>query len=550
LATILDLEVINGVDQGKRVRLNATESLILGRSTKGFHVQDQLVNVRHAEIAWVTDRYWVTDLGSVTGTWVNDERLGPNQPRVIAVSDRIRVGETDFVVRERITFSIEALVRGVLGVAIAFAVGALVYKIASTPVVYEPKVGWPVPIQHQTGESQILEVPLDFLRKRAYDYHQMRIRRVSDFDKNGVDEMWITHGDEEEVVTFGPSGEWVGIGILPAGCRDMTTSTFPELRCGPDTFRFDGLTYVPASQEGIIAWLPPVSQAESDGEVGQVVHRPDTWSAPTPFRLSIRNPESLAGFLGERGITEPIHYLICEEAIPGLAAQVLLQSGEIRKLGFGCIRAMHLTGPERTKRFGAHVPSLIAFTGFGRQALLQDLNFLLSGSDEGLFLDYRERQMIDTLSQHPENLLTSHRVSFQASPRHFTPVASGTPSNLQRVLERSDLGRAPKASVHMATLLTEGVARLQPDGCTDLVVTTGQWQCAMTRACMPARRFLTVTDVGCGPERVILSLPYSGGVATGFTPDVEIRAQVETRARGLQTDVLRSRIGFRYLKDQ
>lgn len=550
MATILDLEVMNGVDQGKRVRLSPTKSLILGRSTKGFHVQDQLVNVRHAEIAWVTDRYWVTDLGSVTGTWVNEERLGPNQPRVIVVSDQIRVGETDFVVRERITFSVEALVRGVLGVVIAFAVCALVYKIASTPVVYEPKVGWPVPIKNQVGESHILDVPLDYLRARAFDYHQMRVRRVSDFDQNGVDEMWIIHGDEEEVVTFGPSGEWVGLGVLPAGCRDLGSPSFPDLRCGPDSYSFDGRKYVPSSQDGVVAWFPPISQAESEGEVGQVVHRPDTWSAPKPYRMSLRNLENFAGFLGERGVTSPVHYLICEEAIPGLAAQVMLENGELKKLEVGCIRSMHLSGSDRTERFGAHVPTLIAFTGVGREALLHDLNFLLSGSEDGLFLDFRERQMMDTLSQSPENLLASHRISFQARARNFNPLAVGAPSFTQRTLTRSSLGRAKKPSIHMATLLTEGVARLQPDGCSDLVIETGAWQCAMTRACVPARRFLTVKDVGCGPERVLLTLPYSGGVATGYTPEVEVRAQVETRARGLQTDVLRSRIGFRYIEQK
>jgi hypothetical protein len=330
------------------------------------------------------------------------------------------------------------------------------------------------------------------------------------------------------------------------GCRDQGTATFPNLRCGAASYAYDGQQYIPASQDGVVAWFPPVSQAESEGTVGQVVHRPDTWRAPKPYRIGLRNQETFAGFLGKRGVTGPVHYLICEEAVPGLGAQVMLESGEILPLDIGCIRAMHVSGPERTERFGAHVPSIVAFTAIGRTELLEDLTIMLSGSDDGLFLDFRDRQVIETIVQEPENLLASHRLSFQGMARHFNPIAARTPVVQQRDLSRSSLAHTPKPPVHIATLLTRGVARLDPDGCSDLVIETGGWQCAMTRGCVPAREFLSVRDVGCGPERVILTLPYSGGAATGFTPEVEVRAQVESRARGIQTDVLRTRIGFRY----
>ena len=398
------------------MRLSPTESMLLGRSTKGFHVQDELVNVRHAEVAWVTDRYWITDLGSVTGTWVNDERLGPNQPRVIAVNDQIRVGETEFVVRERVSFSVEAVARGIGGVTIAGLVAAVIYKIASTPVIYEPKVGWPVPIRYAVGEAQILEVPLDFLRQHGFDYHQMRIRRVTDYDQDGVDEMWITHAGEEVMVTFDDSGNWVKSSSFPAGCQDQGTTHFPNLRCGVVTYTHDGKDYQPRKQDGLVAWMPPVTQAEAEGVVGQVVHRPDTWSAPVPYRMGLKSTEKLAGFLGERGISGPIHYLICEEALPGISAQVMLESGQIVPIEPGCIRSMNVNGPERTQRFGAHVPSMVAFSSYGRERLMEHLTLFMSGSMDGIFLDFRDRQVLDTMSRNPENLLLSYRLASGARP--------------------------------------------------------------------------------------------------------------------------------------
>jgi hypothetical protein len=172
----------------------------------------------------------------------------------------------------------------------------------------------------------------------------------------------------------------------------------------------------------------------------------------------------------------------------------------------------------------------------------------MSGSDDGLFLDFRGRQMLETMSVEPENLLRSYRVAFQSTDRNFNPIAAKNPSHKDAKLNRSNLGGAEQPPVYTALLLTEGIAKLDPEGCTDLILETQPWQCAMTRACIPARSFLTVTDVGCGQPRTILTLPYSGGVATGVTPDVEVRAQVETRARGIQTDILRTRIAFRYSK--
>ena len=57
-----------------------------------FYDPEGYVSRNHARITMERRRYQVTDLSSANGTYVNDERIAPRQPRSLRQGDRIRLG--------------------------------------------------------------------------------------------------------------------------------------------------------------------------------------------------------------------------------------------------------------------------------------------------------------------------------------------------------------------------------------------------------------------------------------------------------------------------
>jgi pSer/pThr/pTyr-binding forkhead associated (FHA) protein len=55
-------------------------------------VADPFASSNHAIIAWRDNTWWVEDLNSHNGTYLNDQRV--TSPQVLAAGDRIRIGET------------------------------------------------------------------------------------------------------------------------------------------------------------------------------------------------------------------------------------------------------------------------------------------------------------------------------------------------------------------------------------------------------------------------------------------------------------------------
>ena len=63
----------------------------------------EIVSRRHAEIRWEGDRYWLVDLGSANGTFVNQLKLTPGQPCPLQIGDQIDLGQgahVTFIVQE------------------------------------------------------------------------------------------------------------------------------------------------------------------------------------------------------------------------------------------------------------------------------------------------------------------------------------------------------------------------------------------------------------------------------------------------------------------
>jgi hypothetical protein len=88
----MNLTIERGPDAGRRWTLYTAE-IILGRGPAcDITLRDERASRRHARIWYQTGGWWVSDLGSANGTWVNRQRLaGPQQLRP---GDQIGLGQT------------------------------------------------------------------------------------------------------------------------------------------------------------------------------------------------------------------------------------------------------------------------------------------------------------------------------------------------------------------------------------------------------------------------------------------------------------------------
>ncbi|MBL9121859.1 MAG: FHA domain-containing protein [Phycisphaerae bacterium] len=95
-APMLTLHVLQGPDAGKRYPLPANEPQLIGRSTEAIDITDKTVSRRHAELTPDDGAWFVRDLESSNGTFVNGRPVFDRTP--IQAGDRIRCGDTLFVV--------------------------------------------------------------------------------------------------------------------------------------------------------------------------------------------------------------------------------------------------------------------------------------------------------------------------------------------------------------------------------------------------------------------------------------------------------------------
>lgn len=92
---MLVLSVIQGPDKGKVYELPHHEPQLIGRSGEALPITDTTVSRRHAELTPDDGAWYIRDLGSHNGTFVNGVRL-TGRARLLS-GDQIRVGATLFV---------------------------------------------------------------------------------------------------------------------------------------------------------------------------------------------------------------------------------------------------------------------------------------------------------------------------------------------------------------------------------------------------------------------------------------------------------------------
>lgn len=92
---MLSLHVLQGPDRGKRFTLPDNEPQLIGRSTEALPITDRSVSRRHAELTPDGRDWYVRDIDSANGTWVNGERITTRVK--LAPGDQIRCGSTLFL---------------------------------------------------------------------------------------------------------------------------------------------------------------------------------------------------------------------------------------------------------------------------------------------------------------------------------------------------------------------------------------------------------------------------------------------------------------------
>ena len=90
--TVLILTVLKGPDKGRRFELPDDEPQQIGRSGESLPLTDQTISRRHAELTPDEGRWYITDLQSANGTFVNGKRVEGR--RRLNSGDQVRTGNT------------------------------------------------------------------------------------------------------------------------------------------------------------------------------------------------------------------------------------------------------------------------------------------------------------------------------------------------------------------------------------------------------------------------------------------------------------------------
>jgi two-component system NtrC family sensor kinase len=92
---VLILTVIQGPDRGRKFELPSNEPQLIGRSSEALPINDNTVSRRHAELTPDDGQWYIADLSSQNGTYLNGVRLAERVR--LKSGDQIRVGSTLFV---------------------------------------------------------------------------------------------------------------------------------------------------------------------------------------------------------------------------------------------------------------------------------------------------------------------------------------------------------------------------------------------------------------------------------------------------------------------
>ncbi|MBC8202651.1 MAG: FHA domain-containing protein [Planctomycetes bacterium] len=104
---MLVLEVIDGPDLGNTFPLPQGEPQLIGRSSESLPLTDPTVSRRHAELTPDGDKWFLRDLESSNGTFLNGRRLVDRV--ALRPSDEVGCGSTLFLISERTSLPTETI---------------------------------------------------------------------------------------------------------------------------------------------------------------------------------------------------------------------------------------------------------------------------------------------------------------------------------------------------------------------------------------------------------------------------------------------------------
>lgn len=93
---MLTLLVIKGGQKGQAYHVNGDQPATVGRRTAEVQLQDTRVSRRHARIYLEQGQWWIEDLGSSNGTWVNKHSI--SEPTQLNEGDQLHIGRLELVV--------------------------------------------------------------------------------------------------------------------------------------------------------------------------------------------------------------------------------------------------------------------------------------------------------------------------------------------------------------------------------------------------------------------------------------------------------------------
>jgi signal transduction histidine kinase/pSer/pThr/pTyr-binding forkhead associated (FHA) protein len=104
---MLVLTVLQGPDKGRKYQLPPNEPQLIGRSSEALPITDDTVSRRHAELTPDAGIWWIRDLQSQNGTYVNGIKIDGRQR--LKPGDQIRAGSTLVVFGQDDTVDAESI---------------------------------------------------------------------------------------------------------------------------------------------------------------------------------------------------------------------------------------------------------------------------------------------------------------------------------------------------------------------------------------------------------------------------------------------------------
>jgi pSer/pThr/pTyr-binding forkhead associated (FHA) protein len=86
------LSISAGAQAGQQASLSAGVVMIGRGADCQLILDDDYVSTRHARVVATADGYYIEDLGSTNGTYVNGQRI--TAPTTITMADGVRIGKT------------------------------------------------------------------------------------------------------------------------------------------------------------------------------------------------------------------------------------------------------------------------------------------------------------------------------------------------------------------------------------------------------------------------------------------------------------------------